>query len=355
MSDYESVRSDAEALRERAIDLEVEYQFMMAHSGHRDDYEWTNEEILEGLNMYEAEFRDAIATWFADLTEIFDELADLPDPATFAGPAEALVPALTQLAGPSGHTDVGAGSEYSPAAAYEKLQSIPAFLQDWNGVAADAFKSNFIPPLERVAHHEFEAVVSLRSPLLAEAAMWEKARQDVVNLIRETNAALDDYQGGKDGADIAFALTIIGAVVAVAAVPFTGGSSAALYWAIAGSSIAVTGAVVSRPPEEKKELTIKGESPSEIINSMREAIWDLKLVWLEHELFIKDQMFKLQDLMQGYTAPDGAHPRPRGYPYYSSDHTYSEQTTHEFTLPRPALADATPGNINDDDHMGKPD
>lgn len=352
--DYGEVRSQGETLRERAIDLEVEHQAMIAYSQVEDEYDWTHEEKLQRLALYSDEYRAEIASWFADLTEIFDELAQLPDPAAFRAQAGELTTALTNLSGPSGHTDVANGAEYGPHPSYEHLNHIPTYLVDWNGIAADNFKSNFVPAFERVVHHEFEAVVSLRSALEAQATLWEKARLDVSNLIDETNSALDDYDGGKDSADTVLALSIIGAIVAVAAVPFTGGTSAALYWAMAGSTIAVTGAVVGYPQEPKKELDISGDSPAAIINSMREAVWDLKMQWLNVEIFIVEQVRHLSDRINGYTAPEGASPVPRGYPHYSTEHSYDQETVHEFTMPRPTIADSTPANVTDDDHLGEP-
>jgi len=158
-------------------------------------------------------------------------------------------------------------------------------------------------------------------------------------------------------------MAVIGAIVAVAAVPATGGTSAALYWTMAGSALAVTGAAVSYPDEPKKELAIKGDSPHDICQSMREAVVDMKLQWIDDEAFIRDQLYILTDTMQGYTQPagtdpDDVEPRPRykgGYYPGTSNHVYNEKTIWEFRLPRPALADSTPGNIVDDDHMGRHD
>ena len=360
--DYGDVRGQARVLVERFVELEVEHQAMLAFNRElaengelSDAYDWTDEQKALQLRVYSDQWRGEIASWFADIADMFDDLADLPEPEALRSEAAGLEPALALLAGPSGHTDIAEGREHGPHAAYEKLQSIPTYLADWNGLAADAFKSNFVPPLERVVHHEFEAVVSLRSPLLAAAHMWEKARLDVSNLIDECNSALDDYEGGKDSADAVLALGIIGAIVAVAAVPFTGGSSAALYWAMAGSAISVTGAVVGYPDEPKKDVDIKGSSPAEIAQSLREAIVDMRLQWIEHESFIARQLRTLSDLLNGYSAPEGAPPIPRDPPYYSTDHTYDVATVHEFALPRPALADATPGNVTSDDYLGTPD
>jgi hypothetical protein len=89
----------------------------------------------------------------------------------------------------------------------------------------------------------------------------------------------------------------------------------------------------------------------------------MKLQWIDDEAFIRDQLYILTDTMQGYTqpagtSPDQVEPRPRytgGYYPGSSNHVYNEKTIWEFRLPRPALADSTPGNIVDGDHMGRHD
>lgn len=362
--DYSEVRSQARTLVDRFAELETQHQANLAftaaaESGDYDDlHSWTDERRARELQVYSDQWYAEIRSWFEDIESLFDDMADLPDPDALRSQAHQLDAALGPMAGPSGHTDVSEGVEYAPSAAFEKLESIPTLLVDWNGVAADAFKSTFIPPLERVAHHEFEAIVSLRSPLLAAAVMWERARQDVSDLIDEANSALDDFEGGKDAADAVLALSIIGAVVAVAAVPFTGGTSAALYWAVAGSALSVTGAIVGYPQEPKPELDISGDSPADIAVSLREAIADMKLQWIEDEAFIRDKIRSLSDLMSGYTANDeDTGPRPR-YPYYgpSGDtHTYSQDTIHEFALPRPRLADATRGNAQSDEYFGQPE
>jgi hypothetical protein len=358
MSDnYGDIRSEAKLMVERMVELELEHQAVLAmnrdlaeNGDMSDAYDWTDEQKALKLALYSDEWRGEVASWFADITELFEDLADLPDPDPLRDQASSLNGALTLMAGPSGHTDVGEGAEYGPSAAFEKLSSIPTLLADWEGDAAVAFKLNFIPPLERVAHHEFEAIVALRSPLLAAAALWEEGRKDVSNLIDECNSALDDFEDGKDAADLTLALGIIGAVVAVAAVPFTGGTSAAVYWAVAGAAISVTGSVVGHPVEPKKELDISGDSPAEIAQSLREAVGDMKLQWLEVEMFIRDQITTLSDQISGYSPSQEA---PTG-PYYGPTKTYDVKTTYEFALPRPSLADATPQNVTHDDYLGKP-
>ena len=363
MSDYAGdVVSKGEALKQKFIELEVQWQMQEIYD-NEDDLHWTNEEKISAAKSWETENYDEVASWFADLTEIFKELSQLPDPEPIMSKADELKPAMTVLAGRP-CDDLSEGTSYDQYEAYRHVGDTATYLDEWKGDAAIAFKANFAPAFQDVSVHEFRAVQSLKGALMAEAELWKQARKDVLQLIAETDAALDDFEGSRDGAaEAAFALAVIGAIVAVAAVPATGGTSAALYWTMAGSALAVSGAVVSYPSEPKKELTIKGDSPHDICQSMREAYYDMKLQWCDHEVLIRDSLQMLSDRMAGYSQPAGTdpedmYPRPRYEPGYypgTSNHEYSEKTVWEFTLPRPALADSTPGNITDPDHMGKHD
>lgn len=364
MSDYAGdVKSKGEALKQKFIKLELQWQMDQIYADNKDDLDWTHEERLDAMKSWETENYDEVASWFADLDDIFKELGQLPDHDAIKPKADELKAAMTPLAGRP-CDDLSDGTSYDQDQAYRYVGDTATYLDEWKGDAAIAFKTQFAPAFQDVAVHEFRAVQSLKGALMAEAELWKKGREDVLTLIKETDAALDDYEGGRDGAaDAAFALAVIGAIVAVAAVPATGGTSAALYWTMAGSALAVSGAVVSYPDEPKKELSIKGDSPHDICQSMREAVVDMKLQWIDDEAFIRDKLYILTDTMQGYSQPAGtdpkeAEPRPRytgGYYPGTSDHVYNEKTIWEFRLPRPALADSTPGNITDGDHMGEHD
>lgn len=356
MSDnYEDVRSEAKSLRDRFVELELRHQANRAYyAGNYDDYEWTDEEKLRELNRYSNEYRDEIESWFADLEDLFGDLADLPDPERLTSVASSLEPALEKLAGPLGAVDLGNGKQYPPQPNFERLLSMENYLEDWNGLAADAFKSNYMPKFAGVVYYEFHAVASLKSSLLASAAMWKAARQDVSNLIDEANSALDDYEGGKSKADASLAMAIIGAVCTVAAVvaaPATGGASVVLYWTMAAATATATSAALAYPAEPASTLDIKGESPAEICQSLREAVSDMKIQWIYDEGFIRDQLLHLSDTISGYSLPRGSEsgPRPRTYSevQYPTDHTYSEDVVHGFVLPRPALADLNSGNVRD--------
>jgi hypothetical protein len=364
MSDYAAdVRSKGEALKQKFIRLEVQWQMEQIYAENKDDLNWTHEEKLDAMKSWETHNYDEVASWFADLDDIFDELAQLPDPERISPKGDELKAAMTPLAGRP-CDDLSEGTSYDQDSAYRHVGDTSTYLDEWKGDAAIAFKTQFAPAFQDVAVNEFRAVQSLKGALMAEAELWKKGREDVLTLINETDSALDDYEGSRDGAaDAAFALAVIGAIVAVAAVPATGGTSAVLYWTMAGSAISVTGAVVSYPDEPKKELSIKGDSPHDICQSMREAVVDLKIQWINDEDLIRDQLQILTDTMMGYTQPGNTEPEdlePRwryspGSTPSATNHVYNKETVWEFRLPRPALADSTPGNITDGNHMGQHD
>jgi hypothetical protein len=84
MTDYGNVRSAATALVERFTDLEVDHQANRAFSTYAeqnpDAHDWTHEEKLEKLQIWSDQWRGEIRSWFADIEDLFDDLADFPEP-----------------------------------------------------------------------------------------------------------------------------------------------------------------------------------------------------------------------------------------------------------------------------------
>lgn len=169
------------------------------YSDNKDDLDWTHEERLDAMKSWETENYDEVASWFADLDDIFKELGQLPDPDAIKPKGEELKAAMTPLAGRP-CDDLSEGTSYDQDPAYRHVGDTTTYLDEWKGDAAIAFKTNFAPAFQDVAVHVFRAVQSLKGALMAEAELWKKGREDVLTLIKETDAALDDYAGAKDGA-----------------------------------------------------------------------------------------------------------------------------------------------------------
>ena len=170
------------------------------YSDNKDDLDWTHEERLDAMKSWETENYDEVASWFADLDDIFKELGQLPDPDAIKPKGEELKAAMTPLAGRP-CDDLSEGTSYDQDPAYRHVGDTTTYLDEWKGDAAIAFKKRTSHPRSRMsAVHVFRAVQSLKGALMAEAELWKKGREDVLTLIKETDAALDDYAGAKDGA-----------------------------------------------------------------------------------------------------------------------------------------------------------
>ena len=78
--DYGDVRSKGEALKQRFIEQELLWQMDQIYADNKDDLQWTHEERLDAMKSWETDNYDEVASWFADLDEIFDELAPAAGP-----------------------------------------------------------------------------------------------------------------------------------------------------------------------------------------------------------------------------------------------------------------------------------
>lgn len=335
---YSELVSAAEKLAERAAELQLELDAAEAADDAR-----TDGDSREGRRYrYIQEHRAKVEAEFADLPELFQPLSEMPDPADFKSAAAGLVPALQRLAGPSGHADfTDAASKYGPHAAYERYTKDDTGM-DWTGDGAIAFRTNFLAPLERVVWNQFDMVATLRGALLAEEALWMHGRDDACQLIGDANATIDALLE-KNGNPVPGVLAIIGVVVGVVAIPFTGGTSAALAWAAVGATISVAGTLSGLPVKEDP-TPLSGNDPREVIASLRARVADLKTNLTNIEEFVTERLYAAASTIQGHSSVLDGHDRYQDIPGLKE----------EFELPRPVLADATRDEVTDGHHMGDP-
>lgn len=339
---YADLVSAATTLAERAAKLQLELEAEEAAVGATDNVLTAADEKQAAKDKYIRENKDKIEAEFSDLPDLFRPLSQMPDPDDFKSQAAGLVTALERLAGPHGHDDfTDEASSYGPHAAYERYTKDDTGM-DWTGDGAIAFRTNFLAPLERVVWNQFNIVASLRGSLLAEEDLWRKGRDDACQMIADANASLDALYE-KNGNPVSGVLTIIGAVVGVVAIPFTGGTSAALGWAAAGALISVSGAAAGAPAT-KEPTKLQGNDPRELIASLREKVADFKTNLTYSEEYIAERLYAASSVCQGHSTVPDWHDRYRDIPGLKE----------EFELPRPVLADATREEVTDGDHMGGP-
>ena len=345
------LKGEVDRLRRDAIEVELDQAWTRAvhnSTGQRDDWE-----------KY---VRPDVERMFGDLPDLFAPFEGLPEESTFWELAKSLHPALECLVAEGEHADFVEGQSIGPNAAYNIVNSVAAWIPDWSGEAATAFEGEVAPTIPGVVWNEFSAVEGLRGALFAAHDMWLEARRDVCRLVESAQHAVDLQRANPGGASATAVLTLIGAIASVAAIPLTGGASAPV-----GTSLVVhlnmvsgftalaslgTDAADKREPDTRAELA--GESPGEIIDSLRRELRQLADRIFDQEWKIAANLNELTEQVRGAVRA-GTPSRPGQVPEDEHQTEYSAQKAAPFTMPRPALANTTQENATDDRHVGKPE
>lgn len=263
-----------------------------------------------------------ISAKYEDVPELFTEFMSLPDPASFDAGIEDLRATMGRLSQGQGTKDPT--SDMTPPAniVLDGMDTSQSYLARWTGIAASQFKANFVDTFESITTNQYLLAGYVKGALEAEKSLWHAARDNIDQIAESTITALDEMGDcGKN--EWSVGLAVVGAVVAVAAVPFTAGGSlvAAATFAGIGGALSVGGAAAGTM-EDPPEVSMSGESPEAVIGQMRETIGKLKDEIRNEEQKIADKMTELQVLVASHR--------------------------ELFVAPRPDLADTGPGDVRDD-------
>lgn len=266
----------------------------------------------------DADMKD-VSTRYADVPALFAPFCSLPDPASYDYEISQLGDSQGRLSSGTKNDDPVSSSFYPANPTLDNMDTTQDYIARWTGVAAMAFKENFVDKFESVTQNQFLLTGVVKGALQAEQGIWYAARKDIEEIADKTISGIkhaDDC--GKNDWTLAFA--IVGAVVAIAAVPVTGGASLAL--AAVGAGLSVGGTAIGNMDDPPSDNSYSGESAEAVVNSMRKGISSLKEK-------ISHQEQKIQDAMSSNADMVGANPEL-------------------FELPRPNLADADPDTVQDD-------
>jgi len=225
---------------------------------------------------------------FAGTETVFDEWIGLPHPDLLQGEVGTLESAVGYLSAESYLTDEtakkyagGAGTSFN----IEQISQTSEFMQGWQSGTALSY-ANFATLFGPVAGNLSMCASVLRGSQEAEAAIWREARKSVDDLAHATIDALKNCLD-KNPDDVKALLTVVGAVSGIVAVPFTaGGSLAASYtFAAIAAGTSLGGEFV--PDAKEKDGTIKGDTPSEIV----QCLYD-RLKTLNEDIAAKEQDVK---------------------------------------------------------------
>lgn len=282
---------------------------------------------------------------YADVPGIFTALGHMPDPTLLKGLADTVERALPLLAGPNGHTDFVAGTEYDAYEPYRYLDLVATATGAWDGLGAIAFQG-WLETTNGRLFNLFDATSSLRGALYAEYDLWDQAQKDAQDLTNKTASALDALYSCDGSSAASWGLAIAGVVVGIAAAPVSLGASGSIIVASATGALSLaskaTSSSTDKPVELKTKFDIGGGTAKEVIDSLRREFHDYCGELLNHEMFIETKLSTVTDQVTGTKYANNQ------YPYTDAD------ALAGFLMPVPGLNKSNDSNVNDRKHFGKP-
>jgi hypothetical protein len=258
---------------------------------------------------------------FNEIHSLFNDFLVLPDPGDFDGPWEQVTTCMNALC-TEAFTDPIQGDPHPVNTELSAMTVAGNTIDEWDGLAAQAFNDNFIIPFKDRTHNQFIAGSILMNALNAEKELWKRARLNIDDIAHKVNSALDHYDDcGKNDWEIG--LSVVGAVVAIAALPLTGGTSAAIALGAVASGIDVANTFAGQIEDEPKN-DYSAESVEGVIDKAKQGINDLKEAVQKAEQKIVDAMSNSSGVVSSY-ATDFVAPRP----------TLADQGTHNPDVGRP--------------------
>jgi hypothetical protein len=311
---YDDLYSKAQQI----VDLAMEYD-LRDKGYYKDGDHYIDSSGYRTQEEVDADMKD-VSTKYADVPTLFAPFCDLPNPSSYDYEINQLGDSQGKLSSGTKNDDPVSSSFYPANTVLDNMDTTQDYIARWTGVAAMAFKENFVDKFESVTQNQFLLTGVVKGALQAEQGIWFAARKDIEEIADKTiNGIKHADDCGKNDWTLAFA--IVGAVVAIAAVPVTGGASAFALAAV-GAGLSVGGTAIGNMDDPPSDNSYSGESAEAVVNSMRKGISSLKEK-------ISHQEQKIQDAMSSNADMVSAHP-------------------DLFELPRPNLADANAGNVTDD-------
>jgi hypothetical protein len=261
---------------------------------------------------------------FSEVHSLFNDFLVLPDPASFDGPVESVTACMNALCSQA-FTDPIQGDPHPVNVELKAMTVAGNTLDEWDGLAAQAFVNNFIVPFEGRTENQFVVASILMNALNAEKELWRRARLNIDDIAHKAKSALEHYDDcGKNDWEVG--LSVVGAVVATASVPVTGGAGAIALGAVASAvDVASTfaGQIEDEPTNDYSAESVEG-----VIDKVKQGINDLKEAVEKAEQKVVDAMRNSSGVVSSYAS--------------------------DFLAPRPTLAGAQ-GKSPTDPDVGRPD
>jgi hypothetical protein len=243
---------------------------------------------------------------FNEIHSLFDDFLVLPDPGSFDGPMQSVTITMNSLCSHA-FTDPIQGDPHPVNTELSAMTVAGNTLTSWDGLAAQAFVDNMVVPFEGRTQNQFIVASILMNALNAEKELWSRARLNIDDIAHKAKSALDHYDDcGKNDWEIG--LSVVGAVVAIAALPLTGGTSAAIALGAVASGIDVANTFAGQI-EDPPTNDYSAESVEGVVEKVKQGINDLKAAITKAEQKVVDAMTSSSGVVSSY-ATDFVAPRP---------------------------------------------
>ncbi|NUT21390.1 MAG: hypothetical protein HOV77_19625 [Hamadaea sp.] len=255
---------------------------------------------------------------------MFEPFYEIPPDEAFQLPIQDLDAALARLSPGELPSDLMTGAGLMPASPiYGDMATVHDQLVDWQGDAAYNFVRNFVNPFRDVTKNQYLAVSVIRALLAAEREMWNKTRNDVLKMAKDTATVLDSVNDC-DPAKLALQFTIAGAIIATATADFSG--MAIIVWTGVSSGAGVVSGALGLVKNDKPDLSVKGGNVRAILQSLQKG--------LDQSVELANQTEAL--IAQAVRINSGIISRDPG----------------SFVTNQPAITGITKQNVGDQDHFG---
>lgn len=255
---YDQLAQHAKEIEDAAAEAEYEQKLRAANPpGVQNQH----------LNLPQPDRAEIQSKYHNAVQPLFEPFTRIPDPSSYDAAIEDVRAAMARLShGEQGTsmTDPSSSSQMSANPRLHWIDQAEDTLQEWNGAAADNFKTKFLGRFGAVATNQFLILGILKGGLEADRSVWNHAQIDIDKIARQTKDALDNLHScGKN--EMTFLLSVATAVAAIGAMPFTGGVSVVV--AAVGAAAAVGGAA-----QDATKLTGAGGTAEQVVQSMKTAI-----------------------------------------------------------------------------------
>jgi hypothetical protein len=256
--------------------------------------------------------------YFENVANEFRPYSQMPDPAAYDHMLADLEQVLHKLSSGLLSQDPIEHESYFANGNLDEISGASDFLDKWHGGAAEAFKDTFIDWFPSVVKNQFIVAATVRSALRAYQHMWSSARTDLLEIQKQTLAALEAHPCCSQN-DWQITFTVIEAVATIAAVPIAAvDPPLGVELAVAGVA-ATAGAAANWPHDSESPQQNTSQLAWQVIDDMNRALDRLR-----HEIAATEQ--KITTVLDRNNA-------------------YVDANLRSFVNPRPQLAGATASTI----------